>query len=155
MVVVPPGVTQGSLAQLKVATLVNPLNIMNDTIKGAVKDLTKSKICAAFTMSALKSTSAKGNIDNPGDPADLVSPVKQKEVCTLPGAKQDKQAMSMYIPGAPFYSFDTNNTMFEKVRLMLTQYTALCLTAVSVLDDNCPNFNMLKIMKKVFDKNFK
>nr|XP_037268624.1 uncharacterized protein LOC119159933 [Rhipicephalus microplus] len=120
MVVVPPGVTQESLAKLKVATLANPLRIMNNTIKKAVKDLAKSKICAAFTMSALKSMSAQGEISNPGDPADLVSSVKQTEV-----------------------------------RHMLTDYNALCLTAVSVLDDNCPNFNMLKIMKMVFDKNFK
>ncbi|XP_075744615.1 uncharacterized protein LOC119159933 [Rhipicephalus microplus] len=155
MVVVPPGVTQESLAKLKVATLANPLRIMNNTIKEAVKDLAKSKICAAFTMSALKSMSAQGEISNPGDPADLVSSVKQTEVCRLPGAKQDILDNSMYVPGAPFYSFDTNNTMFQKVRHMLTDYNALCLTAVSVLDDNCPNFNMLKIMKMVFDKNFK
>ncbi|KAL3196817.1 hypothetical protein MRX96_045074 [Rhipicephalus microplus] len=112
MVVVPPGVTQESLAKLKVATLANPLRIMNNTIKEAVKDLAKSKICAAFTMSALKSMSAQGEISNPGDPADLVSSVKQAEVSA------------------------------EDIR-------------VSVLDDNCPNFNMLKIMKMVFDKNFK
>ncbi|KAL3246339.1 hypothetical protein MRX96_057720 [Rhipicephalus microplus] len=155
MVVVPPGVTQESLAKLKVATLANPLRIMNNTIKKAVKDLAKSKICAAFTMSALKSMSAQGEISNPGDPADLVSSVKQTEACRLPGAKQDILDNSMYVPGAPFYSFDSNNTMFQKVRHMLTDYNALCLTAVSVLDDNCPNFNMLKIMKMVFDKNFK
>ncbi|KAL1471265.1 hypothetical protein MTO96_023775 [Rhipicephalus appendiculatus] len=155
MVVVPPGVTEGSLAKLKVATLANPLRIMNDTIKEAVKDLGTSKICAAFTMSALKSLSSKGNIDNPGDPADVVASVQQTEACRLAGAQLDKKDISMYITGSAFYSFDTNNTMFEKVRLMLTNYNALCLAAVSVLDDNCPSFNMLKIMKMVFDKNFK
>ncbi|XP_049519554.1 uncharacterized protein LOC125943966 [Dermacentor silvarum] len=113
------------------------------------------KVCAAFTMAALKSTSAAGKINKPGDPADQVTPVMQTEVCNLPNAKQDKKAISMYIAGAPFYSFDTNKTMFEKVRGILTQYNELCLGAINVLHDDCSNFALLEIMKLVFDKNFK
>ncbi|XP_070389812.1 uncharacterized protein [Dermacentor albipictus] len=154
LVVVPPAVHKDSLEHLKVATLANPFRHINDTLHEATKLFPNLKICAAFTMAALKSASAAGKIDKPGDPADSVTPVKQSEVCNLLNAKEDKKDISMYIAGAPFYSFDTNKTMFEKVRGILTQYNQLCLGAINVLHDDCLEFALLKMAKTVFDKNF-
>ncbi|XP_075539466.1 uncharacterized protein LOC142574204 [Dermacentor variabilis] len=154
LVVIPPAVHKDSLEHLKVATLANPFRHINDTIHDATKLFPNLKICAAFTMAALKSASAVGKIDKPGDPADSVTPVKQSEVCNLPNAKQDKKDISMYIAGTPFYSFDTNKTMFEKVRDILTQYNQLCLGAINVLHDDCYDFALLKMAKTVLDKNF-
>ncbi|XP_077508548.1 uncharacterized protein LOC144119921 [Amblyomma americanum] len=155
IVVPPPAVAVESLAQLKTAPLANPFNILNEAIELASRTFAGKKICIAFTTAALESTSTAGRVNKPGDPVDKVTPVKQSSACNLPGVTHDKLTVSNYVKGAPFYSFDTNVTMFEKVLGILSKFHKVCLSAHHVFLDDCPNYSLLPVMKKVFDKNFK